>query len=153
MKIAPSADRTQLVGGARPGGRGVQFTKQLVPWIAITCKRQFSGRLTANQLNDLSHSALSYSSQNDELTRPYAMKPTPQTASGSHPQPSDTMRTSRARPLVPVHASTSALRFKFALLLLGLCLGWNLMSPQALAATASVSIAATDAAAAESGAT
>src|SRR5437773_3041737 len=54
----------------------------------------------------------------------------------------------------PRISAFSAVRaFQFALLLMVLSFGWNSIVPQALAATASVSIAATDSAAAESGAT
>src|SRR5213592_2650441 len=54
--------------------------------------------------------------------------------------------------LAPIHSPTSERRFRFALRLLSLCLGWHLIVSPARAATASVSIAATDPAAAESGA-
>src|SRR5438128_8247459 len=47
---------------------------------------------------------------------------------------------------------TSERPFQFALLLVVLSFGWNAIVPQALAAPAIVSIAASDAAAAESGA-
>ena len=51
-----------------------------------------------------------------------------------------------------ISAFSAVRAFQFALLLMVLSFGWNSIAPQALAATASVSIAATDAAAAESGA-
>src|SRR5438874_7608360 len=52
----------------------------------------------------------------------------------------------------PIRSSTSEPKFRFALLLVVLSFGWNAIVPRALAAPASVSIAATDTAAAESGA-
>src|SRR2546421_2130914 len=63
------------------------------------------------------------------------------------------MKSNPAKSLAAPKGTTSERKFRFALLLIILSFGWNAIVPQALAGPGVVSIAASDAAAAESGAT
>src|SRR5437879_13569584 len=61
------------------------------------------------------------------------------------------MRSTFQKSAARINGSTVGRPFQFALLLVVLSFGWNAIVPQALAAPAIVSIAASDAAATESG--